>query len=564
LLKFIAGAFFVLAFMLPNHYFPWGSFYNDFAMALSLLCLMIAALWPLQRRPLTLPLVAGVLVLVASIPLLQAITGLLYFNSDGWVAAFYLVGLALAYSAAYLLAQKTSPQQVALLLAWGFLVSAVLSVGVSLHQWLLLDGSIWLVDLQPGWWFPYGNLGQRTNLATLIVAAWASLAYLHHQEKLGVTGSIVTALFLLFGAALMQSRTVIAMLPFILLWWAWRGREDRTSLRFTVLAALLLSFVVFYGLIPGWTNAFYIDIGEFPMDTQLGVRSVFWSSLLHAVSERPWFGYGWNEVAVAQVSVAELYQGSGFTEHSHNLLIDLLVWNGFPLGILLIAALGYWGLSRTARCNSAESWFALAVIGCVMIHSLLEFPLDYAYFLIPAGLLAGLVDAQYPHKYRFRCPAWVLAVVTVAGAIFLVVLFKENGELEDDHREMRFASAGIVGASPGASLTSVVVLDGPREFIRYALTEAKPEMTEEEIEWMRKVAYRNAYPPALFRYVLALAFNNKHDEACVVLQKLRSFDYEKTRYPEAVQNLKLMEGSYPQLVGMCSPINVPLDQHIDQ
>lgn len=564
LLKFIAGVFFVLAFMLPNHYFPWSSFYNDFAMALSLLCLMVMALWSLRQRTLTLPLVAGALLLVAIIPLLQVVTGLLYFNSDGWIASFYLFGLTLAYCAAYLLARQTSPQKVALLLAWAFLISAVLSVGVSLHQWLLLDGNIWLVDLPLRRWFPYGNLGQSTNVATLIVAACASLTYLHHQEKLSVVGSVVIALFLLFGAALMQQRTVIAMLPFILLWWVWRGRGGQTSLSFTALAAWLLCFVVFYGSIPSWTNAFHIDIGELKADAQLGVRSVFWSSLLHAVSERPWFGYGWNEVAVAQVSVAELYQGSIFVEHSHNILIDLLVWNGIPLGVLLIGGLGYWGGSRTVSCKSAESWFALTVIGCVMIHSLLEFPLDYAYFLIPVGLLAGLVDAQYQHRYRFRCPTWALAAATVAGAIFLVVLFKENSELEEDHREMRFASVSISGASPGASLNSVVMLDGPREFIRYALTLAKPEMTEEEIEWMRKVAYRNAYPPALFRYILALAFNNKQDDACVVLQKLKSFDYDGTMYPEAVRNLELMEGSYPQLVGMCSPTNILPGQHIDQ
>lgn len=563
LLKLIAGAFFVLAFMLPNHYFPWSSFYNDFAMALSLLCLMIMALWEQRRRPLPVPIVAGALLLVAIIPLLQVMAGLLYFNSDGWIASFYLFGLTLAYCAAYLFARQTSPQQVAQLLAWVLLISALLSVRVALHQWLLFDRNIWMADL-PSWEFPFGNVAQTNNLATLMIVAWVSLAYLQQQDKLGAVGSFVIALLLLFGAALTQARVVFAMLPFILLWWAWQGRGGRTSLRFFVTVILMLSFVVFYWFVPSWTDAFHINGGaEVPVDTQLGVRSILWQSLLHAVSERPWFGFGWNQVSIAQMSVAELYEGSIFVEHSHNLLIDLLVWNGIPLGLLLIVALVYWGVTRTVDCNNAESWFALAMIGCVMIHSLLELPLDYAYFLIPVGLLAGLVDAEYKHKYSFRCPVWLLALATVIGAILLVVLFKENTELEDDHREMRFYLAAIKGANPGGSLNTVAVLDGPREFIRYALTKAKTEMSDEEIEWMRKVAYRNAYPSALFRYALALALNGQPSQACVVLHKLKNMNSEN-KYQEAVRSLHAMEGAYPQLVDICSPTDIPLAPQVDQ
>lgn len=61
-----------------------------------------------------------------------------------------------------------------------------------------------------------------------------------------------------------------------------------------------------------------------------------WHQMLLAIKEQPLLGYGWNQVGVAQLSVYLDYPTTEWTEHSHNILLDLLIWNGIPLGILII------------------------------------------------------------------------------------------------------------------------------------------------------------------------------------------------------------------------------------
>ena len=60
------------------------------------------------------------------------------------------------------------------------------------------------------------------------------------------------------------------------------------------------------------------------------------------------------------------------------------------------------------------------------------------------------------------------------------------------------------------------------------------------------VAHRYAYPPALFRYAVALFLNDKADEGRLELVKLRQLHGEE-RYLEAKANLMLMADKYPQL-----------------
>ena len=51
-------------------------------------------------------------------------------------------------------------------------------------------------------------------------------------------------------------------------------------------------------------------------------------------------------------------------------------------------------LSRAWRIGSVESAAGMLVIGFIGVHSLVELPHHYLYFLIPAGLWAGIVERE--------------------------------------------------------------------------------------------------------------------------------------------------------------------------
>ena len=69
---------------------------------------------------------------------------------------------------------------------------------------------------------------------------------------------------------------------------------------------------------------------------------------------------------------------------------------------------------------------------------------------------------------------------------------------------------------------------------------------------MRRVAERYGYPPVLFRYALALGFNNRKDDAYFALQRICQTQSE-AMCEEARSNWLVMQGKYPQLVGVKMP-----------
>jgi hypothetical protein len=91
-----------------------------------------------------------------------------------------------------------------------------------------------------------------------------------------------------------------------------------------------------------------------------------------------------------------------------------------------------------------------------------------------------------------------------------------------------------------------------REFLRFARTEARPDMSDAELEWMRQVSSRYAYPPAMFRYALALGLNGRYQDAEQTLSSLRQLHPEKF-FIEAAQSWVVLSKRYPQLGSITFP-----------
>jgi hypothetical protein len=87
-------------------------------------------------------------------------------------------------------------------------------------------------------------------------------------------------------------------------------------------------------------------------------------------------------------------------DNAHNLPLHLAVELGWPLALLFCAAVAYWVWrrqpARAATPAAQSAWVILAAIG---LHSLLEYPLWHAPFLLAAALAFGvLATASAPAK----------------------------------------------------------------------------------------------------------------------------------------------------------------------
>jgi hypothetical protein len=279
-------------------------------------------------------------------------------------------------------------------------------------------------------------------------------------------------------------------------------------------------------------------------------RLVHWQTLADAAWRSPWFGYGWNQVQIAhQATVLDHPYAGEVLSNSHNLVLDLLIWTGLPLGILITALLVWWGLRQIQSCRTGTQAALLAAVGAVFLHALFEYPLNYLFFLLPVGLLIGILEGLSSPSSTLVARKWTLAAPASMLLGLTAWVAVEYVEVEAAGRVMRFVAAGIgVHKVSEAPAPEVFLLDRPREFHRFALSRARPGMSAEEVDsalWSSRMA---PFPPSLLReaLILGLGLNGHPAEARSALERL-CWTNKVKRCIEAQEAWAALQGQYPEL-----------------
>lgn len=415
------AAVLTLGWLLPFHAHPWPAFLSDAWFALASAC---AALWLLlrSRRPWVLPWEAATLLALALLPLAQFAAGQIYYGGAMWMSLGYLAALAFAIwmGARW---QEHAPEQMldGLFLAIG--LAAFVTVFVQLHQWLaLLDGSEWWA-MNSGAIRPAGNFGQCNQAATLLCWGLCAVGWGAARGQVRWPVGVCAAALLLTGIALTGSRAAMVGLVlaagFVIVFrqlcpgrrWPW------------LLAGLALYYLVCAVWIAQLAAASSGDDILRAGSAQQRVKAI--ALFVDAALQRPWWGYGWNQSFLAQLAVADGHPDLDVRfSSSHNLFLDLLVWCGLPLGLLLIAGLVWWAWQLVARVSTPTQFVAALMLMFVLNHSMFEFPLHYAYFLLPFGWVTGALGTSLagnaPQGFAVNsklAPALFLALVLLLGGI---------------------------------------------------------------------------------------------------------------------------------------------------
>ncbi|MBL8289300.1 MAG: O-antigen ligase C-terminal domain-containing protein [Rubrivivax sp.] len=519
----LASATLATAWLLPGHFLPWPSFQQEAVAAAAGLLFCWASLQWRSGMPLRWPVLCWVPALLACTPWLQFASGQVRFLDDALLPSLYLVALALSICVGATLGQSGLRGQ----LLEGFTAAAVtagiLSVGIALWQWLSLDPfSDWLGELPPGG-RPYANLGQPNHLSTLLVIALAGILRWYETRRLGAFTGVLAAAWLGLGIALTQSRTgwlciAVLVAGCLLL-------RRRAALRTSPAAAvgLGLLFSLFVNLAASLQSL--LLLGAAPaLRTEAGTRLEHWKVLGDAALHAPWFGYGWNQVSMAQYEFAPRHAAVGeYLLHSHNLVLDLALYCGLPVALLVTLGLAAWGLRTLRTCRDGQRWALLAVWLALLTHAMLEYPLHYLYFLLPAGLLMGVLHvpaARGPWSQQ-SLPRVVLWAAPLALAVMLGLVTIEYMRIEESLRRLRFAVARI-GTTTTAGLTSpeVHLLPLWKRYHDATVTQPRAGMSAQEMRLVADLAQRYSYVPSLQRYAVALGLNGQPEEARAVLGRI--------------------------------------------
>ncbi len=523
------GFFVALAFLLPNHYSPWLSFHQE---ALATVAFLPIVSWSVFYGR-HVPRIVFAIILLACTPMLQWVFGLISYVGDAWIHSAFLLGAALILFAGYTVSRQAmdscSELDVSMRPLWlAFIVAGVVSVGMAAHQWLNLGVSnLFIADLPPGG-RPFANLAQPNHLATLLLLASLGVWYGWEKRWLGTISANIAVIFLIVGMVLTGSRSVGLAMTWLVPIVMWSQRQCHMRMRWRYLAALSVIFVILSfskPLIDGWligsdTGAAVDRLG------QTHLRLLAWKAFFDAALIEPWFGYGWGQIAQAQFRVALSHPGlTDVFYNTHNLLLDLVVWLGFPMALVVTITLAYWAISNFLRCHDVDVLLPLLIVGVVFGHSMVEFPIAYTYFLFPVSFFMGVVSARFsPHVLAKKNVKLSMLRVPM-GLTFLfaltlfVQIFREYLPYEDDWREQQFVLAKISGARTEGT-AEVVLLSQLHALMRMQRYVPHEHFLSEDLTWIREATERYPYPAFLFKYATALALSEQPDAAAEQLMRL--------------------------------------------
>jgi O-antigen ligase len=436
------GLAWTLPFLQPFHRFPLPSFYAEWLA----LVLGIAALAPLLKREawsnLPLPSASLAALLMIGIAWLQFALGLMPYLGQALAPGIYLLWAALLVLLGDFLRRELGMERVATTLAWFLLAGAAISAVAGVAQHYHLTPLVGTVIAPKRTLQVFGNLSQPNHYAAYCVLGLVALAYLAARGRIAIAVAAPFGALLAFTAAISGSRSVWVYLVVVpLLAWALYRHDPRPGHRRFLLAcgALLPAFAVMNAVagLP-WLAPPDVEMTTsldrlFGQATGISVRLALWQAAWRMFTDAPVLGVGFGQFAWHHFdyqATITAHPEVGLTNHAHNLPLHLLAETGAIGATLVVGAAVHWlaGLRRL-RIDVDHGWL-LAALSVIAVHSLLEYPLWYTFFLGMAAVIVGLTNTRSIRVGLGRVGAPLAGLVLIAGLVQAALLLRDFRSFE--------------------------------------------------------------------------------------------------------------------------------------
>ena len=528
----LVGLMWVLPFLHYRHQYPLTTFYQEWWSALlgvlALTLLVARDFWQQPEIPRIAQLPAGLIVVL----LLQSGFSKIAYFDQVLLYALYLLFAALLMMLGARLRDCFGMAKLALVLAIFLLIGAELSalIGVLQHyRWSTPLSPVIVMKVSSS---VFGNLAQPNHFANYIALGLISLGLLLQLRKLKFGHVAVLAAPLLFVMTLSGSRSswlYLLMMAGLAWWWARRDAAQRPLLRYSLLLVAgfgVMHLVVQLPFMAGAGGSVDTMQRLFGDGASGAIRLYLWREAGLMFMQSPWLGVGFGQFAWQHFQLLPvLQQGniSGLYNNAHNLIFQLAAEAGSAGLLVLFGSLGIWfyGLRRAAL--DAAHWWAHAALGVLAIHSLLEYPLWYTYFVAVAAVLLGALDET---RYRLELRnvgRMSVAAILLLGLMTLAQLRGGYHQLEQtlairpasaaDRSAFERTRDGLVEVHGGSLLSPYA------ELFMSSLIEVSGERIEEKLKLNTRVMRFAPVGAVAYRQVLLLAQAGRQEQARAMLEQ---------------------------------------------
>ena len=508
-----------ISWLIPNHYVPWVTFHTDATMAISLTFVAAWIVWSTRREKWKWHWPAILVAALVAIPILQFFGNMIPFFGAAWINSAFLVGLlfSMLIGAQW---EEVSPGQCldCLFMALGF--ASLVSVYLAFHQLLhfanLEDLAMRMNSARPG-----ANLAQPNQLATLFLLGMLGAGWGYLRKQLSAPVAIGLACLFLLGESVTLSRTGWLNLVILLSALTWWGLWSKSVKKVVIAVALGIFFVICLVGVPHLTSTLLFENNQITDDRFLsGLRPLAWRVFIDASQRELLWGYGWGQLQIAQFRVSNDHPNLGaMFNQSHNLFLDFILWNGVLIGALVTAAIIWWFITSVRRVRNPSDAISILFLTVMGVHAMLEYPLHYAYFLLPTGMVIGQCSTRLRFTPAATTRSWSAIVVLVLASGVLGITIRDYFKVETSFYALLFEKAHVGKATNGQP-PDVLVLTQMREMIRFARVEPNAKFALKELDWMRQVVETTPSNYGINKLATALAYNGQPQQARLWLQRL--------------------------------------------
>ncbi|MCU4436196.1 pilin glycosylation ligase domain-containing protein [Acinetobacter bereziniae] len=534
--------FFVFSILNPYHTLPWVSFYSEKYSFLSFICIAFFLL----NEKLKIPYIIIPVFFISLVPIIQYYLGLIIFFETAFLGMVYLFCFFISIIFGYNLSKASNSDNVfdaISLFSYILIFISLISSLIIIFQWLnfynLQPYVLKIMSTRP-----YGNLAQPNQMGTILLMGIASSWYVYEKKNEKSIALLFTTLIILFSVVLTQSRTSWLIILLLFLYYLYKKKICYLKITTKKIIFLILFFVSNVILLPLYNYLFtFINLGVvqtvdvLTRSTTGYLRLGVWMHFFKTLMEKPLQGYGWYQTQLANISLIEESVEPQVIDSSHNIVLDLLIWCGIPLGVMIFGLFFLFLVRILIKSSSLENLFFSMIIIIICTHAFLEYPLFYSYFLFPLGFVIGGALVQFELNYTRSTKK-----INVFSLLFLITLFfvidvgyeymyrkRMNLALIDEYKNETLPDY----FPPESSFIIENFFYDRSDFIIFWIKFNPYQLLgDAQIEKLKINVRATATQQGLIKLAVLLAYNNKKEEALNIIDIIDKFYHVEIKYEQ--------------------------------
>lgn len=518
ILLLISSLFLTLAWFTLDYNHPWVSFSAEFYAFLFL----VPLLFYFKNKDINLPIRLIPLLLLSFIPVIQFIFNKILFFSTSLLSFIYILSFFISIILGHNLYGNSNKLQENFSLISRFLALAgIVTSIIAILQFFNLESFFPFIKDMGRYQRPFANFAQPNNMATFLIICLMSCLYLYQKNKNNTIIYFSVSLIICIGIVLSQSRTAFLSVIFIVAYLFYCNKYNFYRINFYFLFFYFLFFIFLFLFLPELSQYIFkiLDINSVELvnivrKTQNdSSRFEIWQQMILAISKEPIWGYGWYQTEVA--SLMSLSEGltNYWVNSAHNFVLDFIIWNGFLIGIPFLLYLVIFGYIFIREIKDLEGKIVFSMLIPFLNHSMLEFPQNYSYFLLPIGFLIGLVLNK--EIKVLKIPKIVSKLIFFITLLLIFFVYREYNFLRLEFLQARYEQDKIQTIK---SANNIILLNALNARINFYRVDPYRNYTNKEILELEKTIMIYPSPYNLIKFS-KLLYHNHHIE--MVHEQLR-------------------------------------------